>query len=105
MTRTTRPLLFTWLALLALLLASFASAYVPLGRFQLSAALLIAALKIGLIVRWFMHLNRSPAWSAIAALAALCAVMLLFGFTAFEGATRPADPVPWQQPAQLPSVR
>jgi DHA2 family multidrug resistance protein len=76
-----------------------------LGRLNLVAGLAIAALKIGLIVRWFMHLNRSPAWSGMATLVALCARVLLAALTVFEGATRPHDAAVWQQPQQLPPAR
>jgi cytochrome c oxidase subunit 4 len=102
--RAARPLVLVWLALLVLLFASLGSAYLPLGPLNLVAGLAIAALKIALIVRCFMHLNRSPAWSGMAALAALCALVLLAALTTFEGATRPADPAVWQQPQQLPPV-
>lgn len=103
--RSVRPLAAVWAVLLALLFASLGSAYLPLGAFNLVAGLAIALLKIGLIVRWFMHLDRAPAWSGVAALVGVCALALLVAFTAFEGATRPADPAAWQQPAQLPPAR
>jgi cytochrome c oxidase subunit 4 len=103
--RAMRPLAWVWGALLALLFASLGSAYLPLGRLNLVAGLAIALVKIALIVRWFMHLNRAPVWSALAALVAVCALALLAAFTVFEGATRPADPAGWQQPQQLPAAR
>lgn len=105
MRRAARPLLLVWLALMALLFASLGSAYLPIGRLNLIAGLVIAAVKIVFIVRWFMRLDRSPVWSAVAALVALTALALLGGLTAFEGATRPNDPAVWQAPQQLPPAR
>lgn len=103
--RALQPLAWTWAALLVLLFASLGSAYLPLGAFNLVAGLAIAGVKIGLIARWFMHLHRAPVWSRLAALVAVCALALLAGFTVFEGATRAADPAPWQLPQQLPPAR
>lgn len=103
--RTAQTLVWTWCALLALLLASVGSAYLPLGAFNLVASLTIALVKTGLIARWFMRLDQSPTWSRLAALVAVCALALLAGLTVFEGATRPPAPASWQSPQQLPPAR
>lgn len=103
--RQARVLVAVWVALLVLLFSSLGSAWLHLGILNLVAGLAIAALKIALIVRWFMQLDRSPRWSVLAALVAACALALLAGLTVFEGTTRPRDPAVFQQPDQLPPLR
>jgi cytochrome c oxidase subunit IV len=85
-----RAHVWTWLALLALLAATTASSFLPLGRFNLFVNLTIAALK-GLLVAWvFMRISRSGPAVALAALAgigwlALLAVLSLADFAARFG--------------------
>ena len=78
---------WTWVALLALLAATTASSFMPLGRLNLFVNLTIAALK-ALLVAWaFMRIARSGPAVALAALAgigwlALLAVLSLADFAA-----------------------
>ena len=94
-----------WLALVLLLLASLGSAYLPLGRFNLVAGVGIALVNTALIGRWFMQLHRAGAWSRVAAVTALCALLLLAGLSGFDGATRSDAAAPYQVPQQLPPLR
>lgn len=49
-----------WLALIALLLATFGSAYLSLGVGNIALNIAIAVAKAALIAIFFMHLRRSP---------------------------------------------
>jgi cytochrome c oxidase subunit 4 len=102
--RATRRLMVVWVALLLLLATSLGSAYLRLGVFNTVASYGIALIKIALVVIVFMRWRRADEWSRAAGFMAACAVVLLAGLTWFEGRTRAAAPVPWQVPAQLPSL-
>ncbi|MDD5328616.1 MAG: cytochrome C oxidase subunit IV family protein [Sulfuricella sp.] len=57
-----------WLALLALLLLTLGSAYVPLGRFNTTLHLAIAATQAALVLLFSMHLRTAhPLLRAVAA--------------------------------------
>ncbi len=56
---TSKPLIVTFIALLALLAATVAAAMVPLGVWNVWLALAIAATKTMLVVIVFMGLNRA----------------------------------------------
>jgi cytochrome c oxidase subunit IV len=71
----------TWLALLILLAATVASAYVPLGTFNLVINLVIAGLKAALVALFFMHLARSNALLRLAACAGLLWLAFMFALT------------------------
>ena len=66
--REARRLALVWLALLALMLASLGSAYVPLGLGNVVAGLAIAGVKAGLVIACFMRLGRAPAITRLAGL-------------------------------------
>lgn len=78
--RGRRRLVLTWLALLALLALTTASAFVPLGGFNVVVNLGIALAKAALVVVVFMHLRRGTPMIRIFALAGvmwLCFLVML----------------------------
>jgi cytochrome c oxidase subunit 4 len=74
-----RRTLPVWAGLVALLAATVAGAYIPLGRFNLVLALGIAVVKAALVVLFFMHLRQPDPLLRLTASAAL--VFLAFLFT------------------------
>lgn len=96
----TRRLVLVWIALIALLAATFALAYVPLGDGNAAAALLIAFVKVALVVWWFMRLDEASAKTRIAAGVALVFFALLAGLSAVDYATREHNPAPAQAARQ-----
>ncbi|HKU16066.1 MAG TPA: cytochrome C oxidase subunit IV family protein [Steroidobacteraceae bacterium] len=91
-------LVFTWLALLALLAVTTASAYLDLGAGNTVLNLIIAAIKVALIAVFFMHLGRADGAVHIAAGAALFFLFIL-AFLAFgDVLTRPSHSTPWRAP-------
>ncbi len=96
MSRPTRALLFTWLALLALLATTFGVAHLPLGTAAPFASLAIAAMKAVLVALFFMELRRAPALVVIFAVVAVVALAILFGLSGTDYATRLIHPAPWQ---------
>jgi cytochrome c oxidase subunit 4 len=97
----TRPLLLTWLALLALLVHTAALAWVPLGWGNMAASLVIALAKGVLVALVFMRLGTSSWLLRLAALAGAVTLALLFGLSGADYATRSELPAPWQQPATV----
>lgn len=97
-----RSLLLVWLGLLLLLGLSTASAFVPLGAGNALLILLIALVKIGLIVHFFMHLNRSDAAVRLAASATLLFLFFMAFLTFGDLLTRHLASTPWQAPAESP---
>lgn len=85
----------TWVALMLLLAATTASAFVPLGGFNAALNLAIAALKALLVAVVFMHLHRAAPLTRVFALAGLFMLALLFGISSADYAARPAAPAPW----------
>jgi len=102
--RQIRRLAVVWLALLILLMLSFGSAYLPLGAFNLVVSLVIAAVKIGLIVLFFMQLPHASVWSRLAGWAALVLLAVLCTLSTFEGITRLSEQAAWQQPIIISPV-
>lgn len=83
-----RAHVWTWVALLALLTATTASSFVPLGRLNLVVNLTIAALK-ALLVAWaFMRIARSGPAVVLAALAGIGWLALLAGLSLADFAAR-----------------
>jgi len=71
----------TWLALLALLAATCASSFVPMGRFNIVVNIAIAGVK-ALIVAWvFMHVRRDRPTVRLVAAAGLIWLSLLAGLS------------------------
>jgi cytochrome c oxidase subunit 4 len=73
-----RPNLVVWAALLGLLTLTWYLAYIPLGRFQLAAALGIALVKVALVAVVFMQLRTSSPLIRLAAGAGLFWLTLMF---------------------------
>jgi cytochrome c oxidase subunit 4 len=99
--RHVRRLALAWLALIVLMLASLASAYVPLGIGNAVAGLAIAALKSAIVVALFMRLAEASAMIRIVAVIAVAFWLLLAGLSGVDYATRPGEPAPFQKPAQV----
>ncbi len=88
-------LALVWLALLALLAATAASSFVPLGGWNSALNLAIAAVKALLVALFFMHLSSAGALLRLAAVAALLWLALLFGLSWTDYGTRGTSPAPW----------
>ena len=93
--------LMAWLALVALMLTSLASAYVPLGPWNLVVGLVIALIKSLTVLSLFMGLLRAPALLRIAAAIGFAMLALLFSLSSVDYATRVMQPAAVQQPQQL----
>jgi len=102
---TLRRVGLAWALLLALLLTSLGSAYVPLGGFNPAIGLLIAAIKSAIVVVLFMRLGRGPALARLAAAVAVATLALLFTLSGVDFATRSSEPASMQQPQQLRPLR
>jgi cytochrome c oxidase subunit 4 len=96
--------LWTWLALIALMFASLGMAHLSLGAGNAAAGLVIAAAKSALVVVAFMSLGRAIALSRIAMVLALCMLALLVGLSAVDDATRDLQTAPMQMPKQIPPL-
>jgi len=92
-----RSMVPVWLGLLALLAATLAGAFMPLGRFNLILALAIAFTKAALVALFFMHLRRPDPLLRLAAGAALL-------FMAFMVVLTFADVLTRRQPTQPGTV-
>jgi caa(3)-type oxidase subunit IV len=99
--RHARHLLFAWIALIALMLASFGSAYLNLGIGNALAGFAIAVIKSAIVVALFMGLVRAGALLRIVAATALATFCILLVLGGLEQATRPDQPAVYQQPQQL----
>lgn len=99
--RHVRRLGWGWLALIALMLASFGSAYIPLGIANPIIGTVIAVVKASIVVVLFMGLLRTSSllrMVAATALATWCILLLLAGL---DETTRPHEPAVYQQPQQV----
>ncbi len=103
--RRGRTVLLAWLALLALMLASLGSAYLPLGRWNVVVGLVIATGKSAIVVWWFMRLADAGALARIAAAAALFMLATQACLSGVDYATRFVEPAAMQQPQQLRPLR
>jgi cytochrome c oxidase subunit 4 len=103
MEKEMRPLLLTWLALMALLALTAAVSFVKLGWINTAIGLAIAFVKAVLVALVFMRLRRSPVLVRLASVAGLITMLLLFGLSATDYATRAVLPALWQQPATVPA--
>lgn len=77
-----------WLALMALLATTFATAFVPMGAFNSVVNLAIAVVKAALVAVFFMHLRRPDATLRLAATAGLFWLGILFVLTFSDFLTR-----------------
>lgn len=96
-----RRLVLAWAALIALMLASLGSAYIPLGIGNMIAGLAIAAIKSAIVVALFMRLVDASAMIRIVAVVAVAFWLLLAGLSGVDYATRPGEPAPFQVPSQV----
>ncbi len=85
---TVRAYLLTWLALLALVAITVASAYVKLGSFNLVASLCVSVAKTALVMGIFMELRRERGTTIIFALAGFFWLILLIAPTLSDLVTR-----------------
>lgn len=83
-----RPLIFTWLGLMALLALTVASTFAPIGALKPVVNLAIAFAKAGLIFWMFMHLREQKWLIRIMALAALVWLAILAAMTHADLLTR-----------------
>lgn len=88
----------TWVALLALLAATFALAHVRLGNLNAAVSVAIGAAKALLVALVFMKLRRGTTLLVVFAGAGLLALAILFGLSGTDYATRAMNPSPWTQP-------
>lgn len=95
-----RRLLAAWAALIALMLASLASAYVPLGWGNFAAGMAIAVAKAGIVVLLFMGLGRAGALLRLVAALALATWAIQLALSGVDYATRAAQPAAYQQPVR-----
>ena len=77
-----------WLALMLMLVATVASAYIPLGPFNTIINYTIAASKAALVFIFFMHLNRSTGAVRLASVTGLFWLAFLFTLTFADYLTR-----------------
>lgn len=103
--RRARHVLVVWIALIALMLTSLGSAYLPLGPWNAVAGLAIAAIKSGIVLWLFMHLARATVLLRIVAATGLATLALLFALTEVDYGTRSTEPATMQQPQQLRPLR
>jgi cytochrome c oxidase subunit IV len=99
--KATRPLVLTWIALMALLATTAGCALLRLGWLNTAISLAIALAKALLVAIVFMRLRRSPALLRLAAVAGAVTLVLLFGLSLTDYATRTELRAPWQQPATV----
>lgn len=93
-----------WVALIVLMSASLASAYLHLGTFNLIAGLAIAAIKSLIVVWLFMKLRLAPASVRIAGAAALFMLAVLFTLSGVDYLTRLHETVGVERPQQIEPV-
>ena len=83
-----RMYVLVWVSLLALLLVTLGSAYLPLGRLNAAINLLIAGAKALLVVFFFMHLRSAHSMLRIAAAAGFFWLAILVGLSLTDFAVR-----------------
>ena len=89
-----------WAALLALLAATTAIAFLPLGPFNLALALAIAGAKALLVLVFFMELRHASGLVRAFALAGFFWLTILLGLTAADYTSRHDDPIPLAAPVR-----
>ena len=90
-----KPLLhlaLAWIGLVLLLALTLAMAYVPIGRGNIGVALAIGTAKAVIVLLVFMKLVRGPPLTWIFAGAGLFWLVILFGLTFTDYATRAGFP-------------
>ena len=103
--RAARTTLVTWVALLALMLASLGSAYLRLGAWNMVSGLAIATIK-GTLVAWlFMRLREAGALIRLVAVVGLGVWFILVALSGVDYETRSRTPAAVQRPQQLLPVQ
>jgi cytochrome c oxidase subunit 4 len=95
---TSRRLLGIWVVLMGLLVATYGSAYIPMGAWNSIINLVIAIMKALLVALFFMHLSSARPILRVPAVAALFALALLLGLSLADYKTRMMYSAPWQVP-------
>jgi cytochrome c oxidase subunit IV len=95
---TVRRFVLVWVALIAFLLATFGSAYIPMGPWNGVLNLAISVAKALLVAIFFMHLKTDRPILRMPAAAALFTLALLFSLSLADYLTRPMFPAPYQPP-------
>jgi cytochrome c oxidase subunit IV len=95
-----RTFVLVWLSLLVLLALSTGSSYLHLGIANTLINMVIAAVKVGLIAVFFMHLRQADAAVRLAAGAALLFLFFLAFLSFADLLTRSFRAAPWQPPAE-----
>ena len=85
-----------WAALLLLLATTTGAAFLPLGSFNASVALAIAACKALLVLIVFMELRRSSGLVRAFAVAGFFWLLILLTLTSADYLTRRDTSAPWQ---------
>ncbi len=88
-------LYLTWAALMAFLVATFASSYVPLGGWNSTLNMAISVAKGLLIAFFFMELTSAGKLLRLAAITGLLWLCLLFGLSWTDLGLRPHQGAPW----------
>ena len=83
-----RTYVIVWVALLALLLITLGSAYLPLGHLNTAINLAIAVAKALLVAFFFMHLRSAHPMLRIAATAGFFWLAILIGLSLTDFAVR-----------------
>ncbi len=83
-------LLKVLLSLLVLTIITVAVSRVDFGSANLAIAMLIASIKMGLVLTWFMHLRHDTAVNILFILSSFLFLSLLFLFTLADHSTRGA---------------
>ena len=79
-----RVFVFVWLALITLTAVTVTVARLHLGRFSTLAALVIASVKAGLVLWYFMHLKYESKLFKVLLLVPIATLTVIIGLTFFD---------------------
>jgi cytochrome c oxidase subunit IV len=92
MPKPPRSLVWSWIGLVLLLGLTLGMAFVPLGRANIAVALAVAAAKAIIVLLVFMELTRGHSLKLIFAGAGLFWLIIMFGLSFTDYATRTGFP-------------
>ena len=92
MPKPPRSLVWSWIGLVLLLALTLGMAFVPLGRANIAVALAVAAAKAIIVLLVFMELARGHSLKLIFAGAGLFWLIIMFGLSFTDYATRTGFP-------------
>ncbi len=95
-----RRLIIAWIVLVALAAVSFAASYLHLGRLGVPVAVVIAAIKAGVVFAIFMDLSEERASTRLTIAGALALIVVFVTIVSADPATR--DPAPAGAELQQP---